>query len=63
MVFVTRKPGESLVLNTPSGEIVVQVLDGHQLAVDAPREVRIAEAHANQSVSWLPARPRLAHVA
>jgi hypothetical protein len=64
MVFVTRKPGETLVLDTPSGRVMIQVLGDNQLGIDAPAGVHIAGVtKAEQPGSWLPARPRLAHVA
>jgi sRNA-binding carbon storage regulator CsrA len=64
MVYVTRKPGETLILDTPSGKLVIQVLGDNQLAIEAPAGVQVAGVtKAEQSVSWLPARPRLVHVA
>jgi hypothetical protein len=62
MVFVTRKPGETLVLETPSGKVVVQVLAGNQLGIEAPAGVRVAGT-TSADVSWLPPRPKLVKVA
>ena len=64
MVFVTRKPGETLVLETPGGKLVIHVLGNNQLGIDAPAGVRVAgTTKAGQAGNWLPARPRLVHVA
>ena len=64
MVFVTRKPGETLVLETPSGRIVIHVLGENQFGIDAPPGIRVADVTKPQPPdSWLPARPRLVHVA
>ena len=59
MIFFKRKPGESLVLNTPNGEIVIRVLDGDELGIDAPAGTRVSRAsRADTSGSWLPSRPK-----
>ena len=63
MVFVTRKPGEVLVLDTPSGKLVIQVLGDNQLGIDAPKGVRVSGAAIASDTNWLPARPRLVNVA
>jgi len=63
MVFVTRKPGESLVLETPGGKVVVQVLSDNQLGIEAPASVRIVGPTRQEPVNWLPARPKLVRVA
>ena len=63
MVYVTRKPGETLVLETPGGKVVVQVLANNQLAIEAPAGVRVAGTTSADHTNWLPARPRLVHVA
>lgn len=59
MIFCKRTPGETVVINTPTGEIVIRVLDGDELGIEVPpgalvREVRPDTAPAN----WLPSRPR-----
>ena len=64
MVFVTRKQGEVLVLDTPSGKVVIQVLGDSQFGIDAPVGVHVAgAAQSDKSGSWLPARPKLVKVA
>lgn len=56
MIFIKRKPGEALVLNTPSGEIVIQVMAGDELGIVAPSSVQVSSSQ--QAGSWLPSRPR-----
>jgi hypothetical protein len=63
MVFVTRKPGESLILETPGGKVVVQVLSDNQLGIDAPPDIRIVGPTKAEPLNWLPARPKLVRVA
>ena len=59
MVVLKRKPGESLVIDTPNGEIVIQVLPGDELGVEVPPGVKVAAASATaRPGDWLPARPR-----
>jgi len=62
MVFVTRKPGETLVLDTPSGKLVIQLLADNQLGIDAPAGFRVAGPSRPETPDgWLPPRPRLVH--
>ena len=64
MVFVNRKPGETLILDTPNGKLIIQILEGNQLGIDAPAGVQVSGANnLSPGTNWLPARPRLVRVA
>ena len=62
MLFFKRKPGESLVIETPNGDIVIQVLAGDELGIEVPYGARVSPTTETKPGNWLPSRPRL-HVA
>lgn len=41
MLVLSRKPEETIVINTPDGDIVVTKLDDRRLGVDAPQSFKI----------------------
>ena len=58
MIFLTRKPGEALTVETPSGKIVVQVLGRDQFGVELPAACRVsASSRVPAPGQWLPERP------
>ena len=57
MIFFKRKAGESLVIDTPNGEIVIQVLQGDELGIEVPPGSKVARKAGAADKSWLPARP------
>ena len=59
MVVLKPRPGESLVIDTPNGEIVIQILPGGELGVEVPPGISVAPASAKaRRGDWLPARPK-----
>jgi hypothetical protein len=65
MLFLNRKPGERLILETPAGRIVINLLGNQQVGVELPPGVEVLNegpdegqpARGRRPNSWLPARP------
>jgi hypothetical protein len=58
MVFVSRKPGEALIVETSSGRVVVQVLGADQYGIELPAGARVSpSSRVEQAGQWLPDRP------
>jgi hypothetical protein len=67
MLFLNRRPGERLVIQTPEGRITIDLLPDQILAVEAPPGVEVLEeapdateatpVRAGGGASWLPSRP------
>jgi hypothetical protein len=62
MIFFKRKLGESLVIETPSGDIIIRVLAGDELGIEVPQGITVIPASSPKPGNWLPSRPKL-HVA
>ncbi len=59
MIFIKRGAGETVVLRTPEGEIVIQVLGSNELGIEMPAGVTVAPATKQEKArNWLPARPK-----
>jgi hypothetical protein len=57
VIFIKRKAGESVVLNTPNGEITIQMLGRNELGIEMPRGVTVTSANEPERRDWLPSRP------
>jgi hypothetical protein len=58
MLFLKRKPGESLVIQTPNGPIIIR-LDEEEIGIEVPPGIEVMP-DGRGAGSWLPARPRRA---
>jgi hypothetical protein len=60
LAFYEAKPGESLIIETVSGPLVIRRMAADQFAVVLPPDMEVIAPSPRQT--WLPARPDLKHL-